>query len=535
MMQKKRHSLNWYFILFLIIILTVFFSLSLVWWKVLAKRVKNNVADSYSQNLHFYEEQITRQMEQAEKYVYALFQNPLYRNLEQKKGSSKYEYAKTNIARSLSESDVMNSGITDALNIYIRSSDEVIGYRDVNEISFLENRSLLLNAKECESQEWHRQLIDGTVYLLRTFSYRNTIVSVYVKEKKIVEEWNRVFDEEIGLIICEADSNSAEKGYFSVSRDFCGKNMQMRIQIPEKKFSVILYTDGRLYILALFLCILLLSGSMIFFHRMLLKPVLEMEQTIQQIGNSETEQRMPENQSGLELYSLALNFNQMMDRIKKLKIQTYELKLAGEKSKLLNLQLQINPHLLLNSLNTIYGLAELHDFPAIQQFSMNLVKYFRYSLRDINRLVTLKEEVEFTQSYVKVQQVRYPNRFYVFYDVDEKLFPLQIPPLLIQNFVENSTKYALCDHEVEVVVTARLSENCLRLSIRDDGRGIDQEILAGIRENQPLKMNGVSHLGIWNCRNRMRLYYGEKAKFSIISEPGEGTIVWMEIPVSEEE
>ena len=534
-MQKKRHSLNWYFILFLIIILTVFFALSLIWWNILSEKVKNHVLDSYSQNLRFYEAQLTQQMEQTEKYIYTLFQNPLYRNLEQKKGSGKYEYAKTNLASSLCESDVLNSGITDALNIYIMGSEDVIGYRDNSRISFLENRSLLENAKECENQGWHRQLIGDEVYLLRTVSYRNTLVSAYIKERKITEEWKLSFDEEIELLISEPGGSFEEKGYFTLIRDFGGQDLKLRIRIPESKVSVALYTDGRLYILVLLACILLLSGSMVFFHRMLLKPVLEMEQTIQQIGNSETEQRMPENQSGLELYSLALNFNQMMDRIKKLKIQTYELKLAGEKSKLLNLQLQINPHLLLNSLNTIYGLAELHDFPAIQQFSMNLVKYFRYSLRDINRLVTLKEEVEFTQSYVKVQQVRYPNRFYVLYDVDEKLFPLQIPPLLIQNFVENSTKYALCDHEVEVVVTARLSENCLRLSIRDDGRGIDPEILARIRENQPLKMNGVSHLGIWNCRNRMRLYYGEKAKFSIISEPGEGTIVWMEIPVSEEE
>lgn len=535
MEQKKKHSLNHYFILFLTIILAVFFALSLIGWQVLAVRVKHNVLDSYSQNLRFYEAQITRQMEQTEKYVYTLFQNLLYRNLDQKKGSGKYEYAKTNVALAVSDSDTLNSGIADALNIYIMGSEDVIGYRDSNSITFEENRELLSDAKKAVVQEWHRQSIGGETYLLRTFSCRNTLVTVYIREDKITEDWNQLFDEEIELLICEPEYSSEEKGYVVLARSFAGEDMEMRIRIPESKFSVALYSNVRLYILILLVCVLLLSGSMAFFHRIMLKPVLEMEQTIRKIESNETEQRMKENQSGRELYSLALNFNQMMDRIRKLKIQTYELELAGEKSRLLNLQLQINPHLLLNSLNTVYGLAELRDFSAIQQFSMNLVKYFRYSLRDINRFVTLKEELEFTQSYVKVQQIRYPDRFYVLYDADEELFPLKMPPLLIQNFVENSTKYALCDREVEIVVTVRCSDHRLKISIRDDGRGIDPEMLAEIQKNQAVEINGVSHVGIWNCRNRMRLYYGEEANFSIISKTGEGTIVWMEIPIKEEE
>ena len=80
-----------------------------------------------------------------------------------------------------------------------------------------------------------------------------------------------------------------------------------------------------------------------------------------------------------------------------------------EKEKLMNLRLQINPHLLLNSLNTISSLAVNGKTAEIQEFSLNLSKYFRYSLRNTSELVTVRSEIDFIKAYNKVQKIR-PSR-----------------------------------------------------------------------------------------------------------------------------
>lgn len=89
----------------------------------------------------------------------------------------------------------------------------------------------------------------------------------------------------------------------------------------------------------------------------------------------------------------------------------------------------------------------------IREFSLNLSKYFRYALRNTSEFVTIQSEIDFIKVYSKVQKIRYPNAFYIMFDVDEELMEEMIPPLIIQNFVENSTKYALVPgEEIEILV-----------------------------------------------------------------------------------
>ena len=80
-----------------------------------------------------------------------------------------------------------------------------------------------------------------------------------------------------------------------------------------------------------------------------------------------------------------------------------------------------------------------------------------------------------------MQKIRYPNAFYLVYDVEEEIMEERIPPLIIQNFVENSTKYALkADTEIEILVIVRKEEEKLRISVCDNGRGMEKEMLEKI-------------------------------------------------------
>ena len=285
----------------------------------------------------------------------------------------------------------------------------------------------------------------------------------------------------------------------------------------------------------------LLHGSILLFclfpifwfliHKWFLKPMNRISWSMQEILRGNIDYRISKFSNTQEFSRIEEAFNRVLDYSRDLKIRIYEHEIAMEKEKLMNLRLQINPHLLLNSLNTISSLAVNGKTAEIQEFSLNLSKYFRYSLRNTSELVTVRSEIDFIKAYNKVQKIRYPNAFYLVYDVEEEIMEERIPPLIIQNFVENSTKYALkADTEIEILVIVRKEEEKLRISVCDNGRGMEKEMLEKIEREETIRDSRGEHVGILNCLHRLQTIYGKEAKFQITSERGTGTQVWIEIP-----
>lgn len=120
--------------------------------------------------------------------------------------------------------------------------------------------------------------------------------------------------------------------------------------------------------------ILVMILSVSLFQWRLAKPLVRMSETIQRIQSGEKELRITACDGTKETAAIESSFNSLMDQIYHLEISNYEMELENQRAQLVNLQLQINPHLLLNTLNTIYGLAEIGEIENIQTFTMNLVQ-----------------------------------------------------------------------------------------------------------------------------------------------------------------
>lgn len=197
-----------------------------------------------------------------------------------------------------------------------------------------------------------------------------------------------------------------------------------------------------------------------------------------------------------------------------------------------NLRLQVNPHMLLNSFNMIYSLAQSRNFQCIQEYSLLLVEYFRYALKETDRFVTVEKEMEFVENYVNIQKIRFPGAFTSVHKIETACEEALVPPLLIENFVENAMKYALVPGQtIEVLINIRQEDGRLLISVCDTGRGIKPEILACLQQGQIYRDKmGKGHIGVWNCRRRMEVFYEGKASMHIISAPGQGTQVWLDVP-----
>lgn len=265
------------------------------------------------------------------------------------------------------------------------------------------------------------------------------------------------------------------------------------------------------------------------------RPLCVLQHAMEQLEEENLEYRIvnedqDETQEFLYLYDA---FNRMAQ----------EVKLSREKDskmyqvQLDNLRLQVNPHMLLNSFNMIYSLAQVKNYACIQEFSLHLVEYFRYVLKETDSFVTLEKELHFVESYIGIQKIRFPGAFTSVYHVEQCAQKALVPPLLVENFVENAMKYALVPGKViEVLINIRRSEDRLFVSICDTGNGIKEEVLQCIQKGEMyVDKRGHKHIGIWNCRRRMEVFYGETASMNIISRRGEGTQVWLDLPYLEQE
>lgn len=207
------------------------------------------------------------------------------------------------------------------------------------------------------------------------------------------------------------------------------------------------------------------------------------------------------------------------------------------KSELDNLRLQVNPHMLLNSYNLIFALAQSKDYQRIQDYTYLLVRYFRYVLRKNDDFVPLSQEIDFIGNYVEIQSIRHPGAFHYACKVQPPCERALIPPLLVENFVENSMKHALSPGKtVEILMDIKREGDRVLIAVIDTGNGIAPEILEKLQKGEPyVDPAGNRHIGIWNSMRRVELFYGEKASFEIISAPEEGTSMILKIPYREAE
>ena len=321
------------------------------------------------------------------------------------------------------------------------------------------------------------------------------------------------------------------RGLTMVEEGFSVISVKLRLYFPEgaMRSGVSLRAKAFLFMTALLAAFI--PVFLIAIKKWFLVPMRKVSSAMQEILDGNIEYRIQEFSHTREFSNIEQAFNHMLDYSQDLKIEAYELKLEKEKDELINLKLQINPHLLLNSLSVINSLAFNGKTEEIRDFSYNLSKYFRYALRNTSESVTVRSEIEFVKTYSQVQRVRHPDAFFVMFDVEEELMEERIPPLMIQNFVENSTKYALKpDEEIEIFVILRREGEMLRIAVCDDGRGMEPELVRKIMAGEIIEDSRGQHVGIWNCVKRLRSFYGDRADFRITSRKGEGTQVWMEFP-----
>lgn len=240
----------------------------------------------------------------------------------------------------------------------------------------------------------------------------------------------------------------------------------------------------------------------------------------------------------LEMHEIAQGYNAMVDRIRKNIIQEYENELNQKKTELQMLQYQINPHFLYNTLNIMSAIARLNEIPYISDISESLSKLFFYNVKG-GQIVTLREELDNLQNYIRIQMIRFPEKFEVIYQIESGLASCRILKFLLQPLVENAIDHGIAEKRGKGLITIeakRINENEGIITIYDDGAGIEEKELEALRqklaerENKDAEENKGA-IGLRNVQMRVRNYYGNEYGITLESKKGCGTRLSIFLPL----
>ncbi|QJD85547.1 cache domain-containing sensor histidine kinase [Cohnella herbarum] len=278
----------------------------------------------------------------------------------------------------------------------------------------------------------------------------------------------------------------------------------------------------------------LLFLYLIYLNSIIIRPMNELLKGMRTLKRGDWTFRLDRSPSK-EFHSFNETFNDMTHQIQKLKISVYEEQIRAHKAELKHLQLQINPHFLLNSINVVYNLAQIKNYAVIQAMCLNLVKYFRFTTKTSQPFVTLSEEMEHMDSYLRIQQLRFPGRITFRIEMEEHTRQVPIPPLIVQPFIENAVKYGFdfMDEPFHIEIQAIWDDSAkkCRILIADNGSGFPADVLESLQKETYFQRNDDQHLGIWNSYHRLQLLYGNAARLEFGNGLESGAIVRVEIPI----
>ncbi len=215
-------------------------------------------------------------------------------------------------------------------------------------------------------------------------------------------------------------------------------------------------------------------------------------------------------------------YGQAHDRA--LKASRLETQLA--EAQLQALQRQLHPHFLFNTLNAISALMH-RDVEAADQMLSRLSDLLRMALDQRgSQEVALKDELEFLQKYLEIEQTRFGERLSVDFAIEPQTLDAQVPNLILQPLVENSVRHAVAVRiePGHIAVRARRVGDRLEMTVRDNGPGMPPGRLA--------TSNGV---GLANTRSRLERLYGASQHLTFAEPPGGGLTVTVSLPFRAEE
>lgn len=213
-------------------------------------------------------------------------------------------------------------------------------------------------------------------------------------------------------------------------------------------------------------------------------------------------------------------FSKMIEQLNILIQENYVNDLRTKEAQLQAMQSQINPHFLYNTLESINWRAQTAGATDISEMVQSLAALLRVSLRKETRPLTLKQELDLVDNYMKIQHFRFEDRLNYTIEVPDSLWELSIPVLCLQPLAENAIRYGLEDSidDCEIRIEGYEKNGWVHLIVRNTGSEFEEDQLRQLQQNTHTSQgHGIALLNIFE---RLRLTFGPKASLCLYNREG---------------
>lgn len=303
--------------------------------------------------------------------------------------------------------------------------------------------------------------------------------------------------------------------------------------------------------LPLILAVLLSSGYAFLVYRLVIRPYQETKKIYEQFAMGyvlndffhQPHPLTPESELAIQRLNEILDRNNLIHHSKK-------------QAEYLALQNQINPHFLYNTLEGIRSEALIVGLDSVAEMTEALATFFRYTISQVEHLVTLEDELANVENYYYIQQFRFGDKLdlHISYTMDEDetedfpshldILQYRLPKLTLQPIVENSIYHGI-ERKIgrgNLTIRIDVSDLILRIRVSDDGLGMNETTLRQLNERlrrltldeESTETGKRGGIAIMNVNNRIKLLFGEEYGLTFYSREGVGTDVVITLPLIKE-
>ena len=264
----------------------------------------------------------------------------------------------------------------------------------------------------------------------------------------------------------------------------------------------------------------------------IIQPISQLNQATEKIAQGDFNARAQADSED-EVAELAVSFNKMAGSMQSLIDKVKEDERKMRKADLRLLQEQIQPHFLYNTLDTIVWLIESNEPDEAVTMVVTLSDFFREILSKGKEFISIKEEEKHISSYLQIQEMRYRDILEYDIQLDQVIYKYQILKLTLQPVVENALYHGIKYKRAKgcIHIHGEKEGDIIRLTVRDDGVGMDEEELEQLRQQNEQPCHETEKgFGLANVNERIHMYFGPEYGMKIQSQKGKGTTVEIVIP-----
>ena len=375
--------------------------------------------------------------------------------------------------------------------------------------------------------------------LTKDLPYNNQILSVFDSTGNLIVSSN--YDIDFSPFFDELNTTSTEPSvktitnidpYFTTSNKIPLTNWILISAIPNAD----VYSINSLYIFSFITNIIFCSILLIVLYNLFINRIFNpINYLIDNMEKSHIEKNLTSNltyNKNDEIGILVNSYNEMKGRINDLININYKNKIEQKDLELKQLQNQINPHFIYNTLESIHMMAELNDDEETSIMTEYFGAIIRYSMNRKVNTVKLRDEINIIDNYIYLQKIRFDQLFVIENLINEDVLDCEIIKMIIQPLIENSIYHGLseCSSNGKIIIQGQKIGNELLLTISDNGIGIESNILKDLNDYINDKNNKFKGIALRNINRRLKLHYGDKYGLEIFSVLGSGTSMVLTLP-----